>query len=140
MPNIVKPNRKLIPKGTDKQAKTMRRGIIISFLSQFKGMKLFCPCLNKNVEFNTTSVKETAVHASNSYESTLLVLDIEKAIILANKPLNSEKQPDTNTQLKERYTKMYILNGVLKGKKYKLVIGERKNKRIFHYCITKKDR
>lgn len=135
----IKINKSLIPKGTDKKSQAERRGIITAFLSQYKGKKIFCPCLNKNIEFNYLSVRETAFHACNKYESVLLVLNIEKAIKYAYKPKNCVSLPDKEAQTKGKFKTMYALKGKLnKIGYYKLMVGEKQSKKILHYCITHK--
>lgn len=133
--NGTKINKSLIPKGTDSNSINVRRGIVTTIMSQYKGRKIFCPALNRYVEFNQTSIKETVAHASKRYDSTLLVMNLTNAIQTAQ--FERSDIPKSKNQKKEKFKIIHILKGRLKKTgSYKLSIGEKSSKRIFHYCIT----
>lgn len=128
-----------IPKGTDKESVYIRRAIIISQLSVLIGKSVKCPALGKDVkvEFLFNSIDETASRAAKSYESTLAALKVTEAI--RNAIFVKTDKPHSAKQEKMNFVKVHELKSLLKGiGEVKIIVGERKNKRVLHYCITKK--
>lgn len=112
-----------------------RRAFLEEELTPLVGVKIECPGLeNRLVEFTKESIKETAVQASQSKESTHVALYIVKAIQVAK--FVKETPPKSNKQKKLRFQKIYILKGRVAVGGFKLTVGVRRNKRILHYCIT----
>ena len=130
-----------IPKGTDKESVYVRRAIIISQLSVLIGQSVKCPALGKNVEveFVFDSIDETATRAAQRYESTLAALKVKEAIRKSTFVKNDV--PKSNKQRKMRFVKMIELESTLSNiGTVKIMVGERKTKRVLHYCITKKEK
>ncbi len=127
-----------IPKGSDKDSIYKRREIIVENLEILIGQKFSCKAFGSRlVEFNFYSVDETAMQASQNYESTMAALEVVKA--LKSAWLVKTSLPVSSKQKKRKFKRIYELASVLKKiGKVKIIIGERNNKRIFHYCITKK--
>lgn len=123
-------NGKSIPRTTKE-----RRLLIRSELKTLVGSGINCPGLkNRPVVFTEASLKETAAQAGKSYSSTLVALHVVKAIQVAK--LEKENPPDSKKQLELKFQKMYVLRGRLDVGSFKLMVGEKKDKRILHYCIT----
>ena len=99
------------------------------------GTKVKCPALdNRDVEFIFYSIDETATR----YQSTLVALHVKEAIKVA-KFVKSDTPKETRQKKKMKFQKIYELKGELKGiGEYRLMVDERKNKRVLHYCITSK--
>lgn len=128
-----------IPKGEEKGEVYKRKEILMRELMPLIGTKVKCPALdNRNVEFIFYSIDETATRAAKRYQSTLVALQIKEAI--KNAKFVKTDNPKNNRQKKMfHFQKLYELKGILKEVgEYKLMIGEKKNKRILHYCITSK--
>ena len=127
-----------IPTGSSKEDVYIRRAIIVERLYPLKGKSVPCGAFNgKNVEFLFDSIDETATRASQRYESTLAALRIVEA--LEKSVLIKTDSPHSNTQRKMKFIKIHDLASALKGiGNVKIIVGERANKKIIHYCITKK--
>ncbi len=126
-----------IPKGTDKESVYVRNAIIVSELIRLKGTGVPCSALGKDVEFVSDSIRETAVHASKNYYSTLAALRVVEAIGKAK--YVKEDKPKQGKQTAMKFVKTHQLKTFLSGVgEVKMIVGERNNKRIFHYCITAK--
>lgn len=128
-----------IPRGEEKEDVYRRKEILIRELLPLIGTKVKCPALNnRDVEFIFFSIDETATHAARRYQSTLVALHVKEAIKVA-KFVKSDTPKDTRQMSKMKFRKMYELKGVLKEVgEYKLMVGERNNRRVLHYCITSK--
>lgn len=128
-----------IPKGEEKEDVYKRKEILIKELLPLIGKKVKCPALdNRDVEFIFLSIDETAARAAKRYQSTLVALRVKEAIRVA-KFVKSDMPKNNKQKNKMKFQKMYELKGSLSEVgEYKLMIGEKKNKRILHYCITKK--
>ena len=75
--------------------------------------------------------------AARSYESTLAALRIVEAIEKSS--FVKTDIPNTKQKNKMYFTKIYELKSSLSDLgDVKIIVGERKNKRIIHYCITQK--
>lgn len=128
-----------IPRGEEKDEVYKRKEILMRELMPLIGTKVKCPALgNSDVELHFLSIDETTTHAAKRYASTLVALRIEEAI--KNAKFVKTDKPKNNRQKKMfHFQKLYELRGRLKEVgEYKLMVGERKNKRILHYCITSK--
>lgn len=114
-----------------------RREAIKKYLANLKGKTIECPALGKNVDIVAGSIRETAVHAAKSERSTLAVFRIEEAINKAKYvKLHAPKQ---GKQSSMNFIKVHELKAFLSGiGEVKIIVGERQNKRILHYCITAK--
>ena len=128
-----------IPRGEEKEDVYRRKEILIRELLPLIGTKVKCPALdNRDVEFIFFSIDETATHAARRYQSTLVALHVKEAIRVA-KFVKSDTPKETRQKRKMKFQKIYELKGELKGiGEYRLMVGERKNKRVLHYCITSK--
>ena len=127
-----------IPAGEGKEDVYIRRAIIVERLAPLIGTSVPCRAFKgKRVEFLFASIDETAARAAQRYESTLAALQVVKA--LQNSVLVKTDTPHSNKQKKMEFTKVHELSAILKNVgEVKIIVGERKNKRIIHYCITKK--
>ncbi len=127
-----------IPLGNCREDVYTRRTIIFESLSPLIGKSVPCGAFNgKNVEILYNSVDETATRASQRYESTLAALRIVEA--LEKSSIVKTDIPNTKQKKKMYFTKIYELKATLTNLgDVKIIIGERNNKRIIHYCITHK--
>ncbi len=126
-----------IPKGTDKESVYIRNAIIHARLERLKGTGIPCPALGKDVYIVSGSIRETAVHAGRRYKSTLAALRMVEAIGKAK--YVKEDKPKQGKQTAMKFVKTHQLKAFLSGiGEVKIIVGERNNKRIFHYCITAK--
>jgi hypothetical protein len=128
-----------IPKGITKEEVYERRTIIIEELQHLIGTAVRCKALkNQLVHFDFYSIDETATHASKKYESTLAALNVTKAI--SNAVYIRRDRPHSKNQIKMRFNEIVELAAELKDIGIvKIIIGQRRNKKYVHYCITKKD-
>jgi hypothetical protein len=128
-----------IPKGITKEEVYERRAIIIEELQHLIGTAVRCKALkNQLVHFDFYSIDETATHASKKYESTLAALNVTKAI--SNAVYIRRDKPHSKNQIKMRFNEIVELAAELKDIGIvKIIIGQRRNKKYVHYCITKKD-
>lgn len=128
-----------IPKGITKEEVYERRAIIIEELQHLIGTAVRCKALkNQLVHFDFYSIDETATHASKKYESTLAALNVTKAI--SNAVYIRRDRPHSKNQIKMRFNEIVELAAELKDIGIvKIIIGQRRNKKYVHYCITKKD-
>jgi hypothetical protein len=128
-----------IPKGITKEEVYERRTIIIEELQHLIGTAVRCKALkNQLVHFDFYSIDETATHASKKYESTLAALNVTKAI--SNAVYIRRDKPHSKNQIKMRFNEIVELAAELKDIGIvKIIIGQRRNKKYVHYCITKKD-
>ena len=127
-----------IPIGCCREDVYARRTIIFESLSPLIGTSIPCGAFNgKNVEIIYNSIDETATRAARSYESTLAALRIVEA--LEESSFVKTDIPNTKQKKKMYFTKIYELKATLTDLgDVKIIIGERNNKRIIHYCITHK--
>ena len=128
-----------IPKGISKEEVYERRAIIIDKLQHLIGTSVRCKALkNQLVHFDFYSIEETATHASKKYESTLAALNVTKAI--SNAVYIRRDKPHSKNQIKMRFKEIVELSAELKDIGIvKIIVGQRRNKKFVHYCITKKD-
>jgi hypothetical protein len=128
-----------IPKGITKEEVYERRAIIIDKLQHLIGTSIRCKALkNQLVHFDFYSIDETATHASKKYESTLAALNVTKAI--SNAVYIRRDKPHSKNQIKMRFKEIVELSAELKDIGIvKIIVGQRRNKKFVHYCITKKD-
>lgn len=128
-----------IPKGITKEEVYERRAIIIDKLQHLIGTSIRCKALkNQLVHFDFYSIDETATHASKKYESTLAALNVTKAI--SNAVYIRRDKPHSKNQIKMRFKEIVELSAELKNIGIvKIIVGQRRNKKFVHYCITKKD-
>ena len=128
-----------IPTGTTKEEVYERRAIIIEELQHLIGTAVRCKALkNQLVHFDFYSIDETATHASKKYESTLAALNVTTAI--SNAVYIRRDRPHSKNQIKMRFNEIVELAAELKDiGMVKIIIGQRRNKKYVHYCITKKD-
>lgn len=129
---------KLIPTGSSREEVYIRRAIIVETLSPLIGTSVPCGAFKgKNVEILYNSVDETATRASQRYESTLAAIRLVEALresSLVRIDIQKDKQ-----KKKMYFTKVYELKATLTNLgEVKIIVGERNNKRMIHYCITKK--
>ena len=83
------------------------------------------------------SVDETATRASQRYESTLAAIRLVEA--LRESSLVKIDIPKDKQKKKMYFVKIYELKAILTNLgEVKIIVGERNNKRMIHYCITKK--
>ena len=131
------PTKKAIPTGDTKEDVYIRRAIIVERLAPLIGTSVPCKAFgNKRVEFIFASIDETAAHAAKTYKSTLAALRIVEALKKAT--LINTDTPHSNKQRKMGFKKVHTLDGFLNRLgKVKIVVGEKGNTRIRHYCITK---
>ena len=128
-----------IPKGDSREYVYIRRAIIVERLAPLIGTSVPCPAFQgKKVEFLFDSIDETATHAAKQYASTLAALRIVEALQKA-KFVKTDK-PHSHKQRKMGFEKIYELSAYLKSiGNVKIIVGEKRNSRIIHYCITKKE-
>ena len=127
-----------IPKGNSEEEVDKRNEIIIECLIPLINKHVDCNAFaTDKVKFEFRSIDETACHASKRYESTLAALRIEEAL---NKAVFVKRDvPKSKKQKKMKFTKIYELKSFLEDLgEVKIIVGERKNKKVIHYCITKK--
>lgn len=127
-----------IPQGTDKESTYIRRAIIVEHLWKLIGTSVRCKAFHpRKVEFIPTSIDETATHASKNRESTLAALHVVEA--LKNATIVRKTPPHSQRQKKMNMKTIYELSARLPHiGEVKIIVGERANRRILHYCITKK--
>ena len=127
-----------IPIGSCREDVYARRTIIVETLSPLIGMSIPCGAFSgKEVEITYNSVDETATRASQRFESTLAALRIVEA--LKKSSLVKTDIPNTKQKKKMYFVKIYELKATLTDLgDVKIIVGERNNKRIIHYCITHK--
>lgn len=127
-----------IPTGDSKEDVYIRRAIIVERLAPLIGKSVPCGAFHgKKVKFLFNSIDETAARAAQRYESTLAALRVVEA--LKKSVLVKTDGPHSNKQKKMEFTKVHELSAILKNiGEVKIIVGERRNKRIIHYCITKK--
>ena len=127
---------KHIPIGSCREDVYIRRNIIVEALSPLIGMSIPCGAFSgKGVEILYNSVDETATRAAQRYESTLAALRIVEALEKSSFVKNDI--PNTKQKKKMYFTKIYELKATLTDLgDVKIIVGERNNKRIIHYCIT----
>ena len=128
-----------IPKGNSEEDVNKRNEIIVECLLPLINKHVDCNAFVKDkVKFEFRSIDETACHASKRYESKLAALRIEEA--LKNAVFVKRDVPKSQKQKKKMgFTKIYELKSFLEDLgEVKIIVGERKNKKIIHYCITKK--
>lgn len=133
------PNSKTkIPTGDSKEDVYIRRAIIVERLAPLIGKSVPCGAFHgKKAKIEFDSVDETATHAAKRYESTLAALRIEEALKIAVS-IKKDK-PKSKKQKKMGFVKIHELEASLDNLgSVKIIVGERKNKMIVHYCITKK--
>lgn len=128
-----------IPTGDSKEDVYIRRAIIVERLAPLIGKSVSCSAFNgKNVKFEFASIDETATHAAKHYESTLAALRVVEA--LKKSVLVKTDFPQSNKQKKMNFKKVHELSSSLKSiGEIKIIVGERSNTKIIHYCITKKE-
>lgn len=128
-----------IPKGITNEEVYERRAIIIDKLQHLIGTSIRCKALkNQLVHFDFYSIDETATHASKKYESTLAALNVTKAI--SNAVYIKRSRPESRKQHKRGFEEMIELSSKLIDIGYvKIMIEQKKNKKLMHYCITKKN-
>ena len=129
---------KLIPMGSSREEVYIRRAIIVEELSPLIGTSIPCGAFGgKCVEILYNSVDETATRASQRYESTLAAMRLVEA--LRKSSLIGVDIPKNKQKKKMYFTKIYELRATLTNLgEVKIIVGERNNKRMIHYCITKK--
>ena len=129
---------KLIPTGCSREEVYIRRAIIVETLSPLIGTSVPCGAFKgKSVEILYNSVDETATRASQRYESTLAAIRLVEA--LRESSLVRIDIPKDKQKKKMYFTKVYELKATLTNLgEVKIIVGERNNKRMIHYCITKK--
>ena len=127
-----------IPTGTSKEDVYIRRAIIVERLFPLKGTSVACAAFKgKKVKFVFASIDETATRASRSYESTLAALRVVEALKRAT--LVKTDLPHSNKQRKMEFVKVHELTSQLRNiGTVKIIVGEKKNKMVIHYCITHK--
>lgn len=127
-----------IPTGDSKEDVYVRRVIIVESLYPLNGKSVPCGAFKgKKVEFLFNSIDETAARTARRYESTLAALRVVEALKISS--LVKTDEPHSNKQRKMEFTKVHELSAFLENiGEVKIIIGERRNKRIIHYCITKK--
>lgn len=127
-----------IPTGSSKEDVYIRRAIIVERLCPLRGKSVPCGAFyGKKVEFLFNSIDETATRAAQRYESTLAALRVVEALKIST--LVKTDGPHSSKQRKMEFTKVHELSAFLKNiGEVKIIVGERRNKRIIHYCITKK--
>lgn len=133
------PKHKTIPTGDTKEDVYIRRAIVVERLAPLIGTSVPCKAFgNKRVEFVFASIDETAAHAAKTYKSTLAAIRIVEALKKAT--LIKTDAPHSNKQRKMGFKKVHTLNGFLyRLGMVKIIVGEKGNTRIIHYCITKKE-
>ena len=126
-----------IPTGTTKEDVYVRRAIIVERLYPLIGTSVPCRAFGKRkVNFVFSSIDETATHAARTYKSTLAALKIVEA--LKNAAIIDTTNPHSHKQKKMGFDRIHILSSRLpRVGMVKIVVGERKNEKIIHYCITK---
>ena len=127
-----------IPTGNCRDDVYIRRNIIVKSLSPLIGKSFPCKAFKgQDVEILFHSVDETATRASQRYESTLAALRLVEA--LKNSSFVKTDLPNHKQKRKMYFTKVHELTATLDNLgNVKIIVGERNNKRIIHYCITKK--
>ena len=127
-----------IPIGRCREDVYARRTIIVESLSPLIGTSVPCGAFSgQGVEILYNSVDETATRAAQRFESTLAALRIVEA--LEKSSLVKTDIPNTKQKKKMYFVKIYELKATLADLgDVKIIVGERNNKRIIHYCITHK--
>ncbi len=133
-----KKTKALIPRGTGKADVYLRNAVIVERLWRLVGTGIPSKAFGgRKVEFTADSVKETATHAAKTYPSTLAALRVAEA--LGKAELVRSSKADTATQRRMKLRTMHELTARLDGiGPVKIMVGERANRRILHYCITKR--
>lgn len=128
-----------IPKGNSKEDVYIRRAIIVQHLATLIGKSVPCAAFSpRQVKVVFDSVDETATHAAKRYESTCAALQLKRLLKTATIVKNTA--PHSNKQKKMGFVKVYELASFLpETGAVKIIVGEKRNTRIIHYCITKKE-
>lgn len=128
-----------IPTGIGKDAVYMRRAIIVEKLMPLIGTSVPCKAFKgRKVYIRPLSIDETATRAAQRYESTIAALHLVEALRKAT--LVKTTAPHSRKQEKLRFVKVHELSASLRDiGDVKIIVGEQNNKRVIHYCITKKN-
>ena len=132
-----------IPKGTAKEDIAARKQIIFDFYQDWKlkhpEMRMYNQSLKEYINIRYVSIDETCAHASKKYLSTLVVLQFDAILTLAQRrSISLAKSKNKNQKPFEKMITMtYDCPGI---GAVKLTVGVRKvTHEKVQYCITAMD-
>ena len=129
-----------IPTGNSIADKRMRSSLIYTFYEDWKRrnpeQKKYNNALKEDINIRAVSLDETAAHASQTYLSTLAVLQLDA--ILTNAWLVKKVPSNPNKKNQRSFESMMIMEYICPGVgRVKMTVGiRRSNKKNVQYCIT----
>ena len=132
-----------IPRGDSVEDMRQRQSLIYQFYREWKrrnpDQKKYNMALKEDINIRAVSLDETAAHASQSYLSTIAVLQLDAILTNARLVRKSPSKPKTKNQ--RPFESMLIMEHVCPGiGRIKMTVGvKRRDKSKVQYCITSID-
>ena len=132
-----------IPRGDSVEDMRQRQSLIYQFYREWKrrnpDQKKYNMALKEDINIRAVSLDETAAHASQSYLSTIAVLQLDAILTNARLVRKSPSKPKTKNQ--RPFESMLIMEHVCPGiGRIKMTVGvKRSDKSKVQYCITSID-
>ena len=129
-----------IPRGDSVEDKRKRQGLIYEFYQEWKrrnpDQKKYNIALKEDINIRAVSLDETSAHASQSYLSTIAVLQLDAILTNARLVRTAPSKPKTRNQ--RPFESMLIMEYVCPGiGRVKMTVGvKRSDKSKVQYCIT----
>jgi len=129
-----------IPRGVSVEDKRKRQGLIYEFYQEWKRrnpeQKKYNMALKEDINIRAVSLDETAAHASQSYLSTIAVLQLDAILTNARLVRTAPSKPKTKNQ--RPFERMLVMEYVCPGiGRVKMTVGvKRSDKSKVQYCIT----
>ena len=129
-----------IPRGDSVEDKRKRQGLIYEFYQEWKrrnpDQKKYNMALKEDINIRAVSLDETSAHASQSYLSTIAVLQLDAILTNARLVRTAPSKPKTRNQ--RPFESMLIMEYVCPGiGRVKMTVGvKRSDKSKVQYCIT----
>lgn len=129
-----------IPRGDSVEDMRLRQSIIYQFYQEWKrrnpDQKKYNMALKEDINIRAVSLDETAAHASQSYLSTIAVLQLDAILTNARLVQKTPSKPKTRNQ--RAFESMLIMEYVSPGiGRVKMTVGvKRSDKSKVQYCIT----
>lgn len=129
-----------IPRGNSVEDKRKRQGLIYEFYQEWKrrnpDQKKYNIALKEDINIRAVSLDETAAHASQSYLSTIAVLQLDAILTNARLVQKAPSKPKTRNQ--RTFESMLIMEYICPGiGRVKMTVGvKRSDKSKVQYCIT----
>lgn len=129
-----------IPRGDSVEDKRKRQGLIYEFYHEWKrrnpDQKKYNIALKEDINIRAVSLDETAAHASQSYLSTIAVLQLDAILTNARLVRTAPSKPQTKNQ--RPFESMLIMEYVCPAiGRVKMTVGvKRSDSSKVQYCIT----